>query len=153
MSNTEIVLSFADLATRYADADYKRGNASDRLAAHPDAPTYVERGAQPKPKGKGTMAATVAREVLGAAPDFSTRVRVDGVQILNPDAPVLARRVESLTSWLTAQAKKAAEESAPVMRVTLKGTGSAVIPEDHPLYEQILAYMTGGDTDGDTDGE
>lgn len=32
-------------------------------------------------------------------------------------------------------------ESAPTMRVSLKGTGSAVVPADHPAYALLLALL------------
>lgn len=37
---------------------------------------------------------------------------------------------------------KGDDDSAPVMRVSLKGTGSGVVPVDHPAYPLLLALLT-----------
>lgn len=148
MSNTaKAPVSFATLAERYADASFREVNASKRLAEHPDAPALIARAALPKDKGKGSQAATVAREVLGAPADFPTRVGPRGEQVLNPENPVLARRVETLAGWLKAQAPKADPDPTPVLRVTLSGTGggSATIPTDHTLYAALVALVTGNE--------
>lgn len=35
------------------------------------------------------------------------------------------------------------DDSAPVMRVSLKGVGNGVVPEDHPAYAMVLALLSG----------
>jgi len=123
MSNT--VVTFRALAESYADKSNTAGNASKRLAEHPDAAAYIARAAEKREKGKGTKAALVARDILGAEPTFPTRVGPKGDQRLNPADPVLARRVESLASWLKAQAPKTAPKPTDYAAALIRAAKAA----------------------------
>lgn len=63
--------------------------------------------------------------------------------------------VNTLVKAITRALDAPDDNTAPAMRVSLKGTGSAVVPADHPAYALLLALL-GADAADDseaTDGE
>lgn len=151
-AHTPTTLAAADYAARLADAN-SVGRATDRLAARyavhaaaivanvPESYDWTARGAVPQAVHlfvsghlKGSEVPAQKKADLTPTP-YGTYV--DGVKshikaLVDAPAPV--------------------DESAPAMRVALKGVGSAVVPADHPAYPLLLALL-GADADADAEAD
>lgn len=101
------------------------------VAAMPDTYDWSKRGAVPAAIHIFACGASKGDAVpVQKKDDGSTTAYGKGVDLLR-------KAVAAIVSGEKA-------ESAPVMRVSFKGVGSATVPADHPAYALLLALLEGG---------
>ena len=148
MSNTTTP-ALSSIAASYADKSAAAENAAKRLAEHPDTPAHLAAFITMRDEKVWGAANIVARQMLDLPADEPIKKGPAGQQKTTTNG----RRIETLARWITRNADKADDDDDKpvVLRVSLSGQGggTVTVPNDHPMYAELVALVTGEAADED----